>query len=130
MTAKKNARVAHWDAMGKPILDFFGMRDYYARDSLSTRILSSFLPHQYRVIPDLSIRFCVSDPREWVVRKVYPAGNESCVRVVGARALEWARAIYKKPMNGWTCEKAGEYITLSKPGRLAIEGNKYFGPVE
>lgn len=110
--------VLHFSGWGQPTLDYFSMVNYYAQDRISVKILKSYLPICYAVIPTTVIRFYVNCPETFEVIRIYPGGESRKNYDASPRTLEAFRKIWKGAKKGWTAERSKDLITLTFKGSL------------
>lgn len=113
----------HWDSKGKPVLDFFAMKDYYSNDKESLEVLRKYPPHLYMVIPTQEIRFQKSHPETVTQYDIYPAGQESRIVELDKKQIAWLRDIWRGKYPAWSAKIEGDTVVLRKPGKLSCNHN-------
>lgn len=108
----------HFSGWGQPTLEYFSMLSYYRQDRQSTKILKSYMPVCYAVIPFTTIRFSKKCPDIYEVIRIFPGGEDRKVYNTSPRVLESFRKIWKGEKKGWSAQQCSDTITLTFKGSL------------
>jgi hypothetical protein len=107
----------HFDAWGQPILDIFGMLNYYAGDGKSMSIVRNFPPYKYVALPKVEI--VIPLPFEGIieVKRTWPAASTHNQVICGSRVINALRSQIRRPGGHWIVLRASQSITMVLPGR-------------
>lgn len=117
----------HWDSWGHPILDYIGLRTYYARCKTSMYVLRNYLPHRFTTIPTARITIIKKDPCEARIDLVYSAASDTKMKFLSPHAVNALRRLYRSKRAGWRVEETTEKITFVRDGFLwPVKPYKFF----
>ena len=121
------SKARRFDAWGNPILDCFEMRRFYSRCERSTKVLKNYMPHRYVVIPDCEIRLYKNNLDEIEVIRLWPAGEVRQIHLLGQRAKNALRRLWKAHTGAWRVEDRVLYYAFRHTGCVRLESAGKYG---